>query len=160
MLTGPSQTVRFARDLRGQLTLPEVILWGELRKRPAGLKFRRQHPAGAYVLDFFCAGAALAVEVDGEAHGRGAQPAHDASRDAWLTGEGVRVLRLTASSVLNDLPAVVQHIVATAATFQPLHHSPAARVPGRSCPRHDLASRGAIPPDTPPPRHGEEQERS
>ena len=138
MLTGPGETIRFARRLRRQMTLPEVILWGELRKRPSGLKFRRQHPAGRYVLDFFCSDARLAVEVDGEVHGRGVQPAHDAARDAWLAGEGVRVLRLPASSVLDDVVAVVEHIVTSVRARQPLHQ-PAAG---------------------PPPRSGEEQEVS
>jgi hypothetical protein len=47
------------------MSLPEGLLWRELRKRPSGLKFRRQHPAGIYVLDFYCAAARLAIEVDG-----------------------------------------------------------------------------------------------
>jgi hypothetical protein len=49
------------------MTLPEVVLWQCLRQRPEGLKFRRQHPTGPYVLDFFCSDARLAIEVDGEA---------------------------------------------------------------------------------------------
>src|SRR5205085_11001890 len=47
-------TTRDARKLRRKMTLPEVILWHWLRQRPNGLKFRRQHPTGPYVLDFFC----------------------------------------------------------------------------------------------------------
>jgi very-short-patch-repair endonuclease len=64
-------TTRNARNLRRKMTLPEVILWQWLRQRPDGLKFRRQHPTGPYVLDFFCSDARLAIEVDGEAHSRG-----------------------------------------------------------------------------------------
>lgn len=51
MIGGPRQTVKMARKLRSEMTLPETLLWTELRKRPAGMKFRRQHPAGDYVLD-------------------------------------------------------------------------------------------------------------
>ncbi len=46
-----------ARKLRRGMTLPEGLLWRELRQRPAGLKFRRQHPSGAYILDFYCSDA-------------------------------------------------------------------------------------------------------
>ena len=92
------------------MSLPEVLLWTELRKRPSGLKFRRQHPAGPYVLDFFCAARRLAVEVDGEAHGRGDRPTRDAVRDAWLREQGVRVLRIAARDVLSDMAGVVRLI--------------------------------------------------
>ncbi|HEX7877449.1 MAG TPA: endonuclease domain-containing protein [Sphingobium sp.] len=111
MLYGPKQTQRRARELRRAMTLPEVLLWQELRKRPGGLRFRRQHPAGAYVLDFFCPGVKLAVEVDGEIHGRGDQPERDAARDAWLADQGVRVMRVPAVDVLHDVEAVVRHII-------------------------------------------------
>ena len=62
---GRPAATRSARKLRRKMTLPEVILWHWLRQRPQGLKFRRQHPTGPYVLDFFCSDARLAIEVDG-----------------------------------------------------------------------------------------------
>jgi len=92
------------------MSLPEVLLWQELRKRPGGMRFRHQHPAGPYVLDFFCAKHRLAVEVDGEAHGCGERQERDAVRDAWLGAQGVRVLRVPAVEVLSDLEGVVRHI--------------------------------------------------
>ena len=56
-------TFKRARTLRRKMTLPEVLLWQELRGgRLNGLHFRRQHPVGPYILDFFCAAARLAVE--------------------------------------------------------------------------------------------------
>ncbi len=111
MLHGPKQTQMLAKRLRRRMSLPEVLLWRELRKRPAGLKFRRQHPAGGYVLDFFCAERQLAVEIDGEAHGRGDRPERDAARDQWLISHGTKVIRFPAREVLNDVEAVVIHIV-------------------------------------------------
>jgi len=99
-----------ARTLRRSMSLPEVILWQELRKKPDGLQFRRQHPAGPYVLDFFCAPLNLAVEIDGQAHDFGIRPKRDAIRDAWLNERGIRVLRLQARDVLRDLEAVVKAI--------------------------------------------------
>jgi very-short-patch-repair endonuclease len=93
------------------MTLPEALLWRELKKRPDGLKFRHQHRAGPYFLDFYCYEATLAVEVDGEVHGRGDQPERDAIRDEWLRLQNVRVLRINASDVLRDMDAVIRHIV-------------------------------------------------
>jgi very-short-patch-repair endonuclease len=106
VLHGSRDRQEVAAKLRRALALPEGLLWRELRKRPDGLKFRRQHPAGRYVLDFFCAGAKLAVEVDGEMHSRGDRPARDAERDAWLRTQGVRVLR-EVSGILCVRPVVV-----------------------------------------------------
>jgi very-short-patch-repair endonuclease len=113
------------------MTLPEGLLWRELRKRPAGFKFRRQHPAGLFVLDFLCLSARLAIEVDGESHNMGRQPAHDEARDTWLMNQGIRTLRIAAKDVLDDLGAILELILSEC---QPLHH----------------ASHG------PPPRTGEE----
>ena len=50
------------------MSKPERLLWGALRKNKLGLRFRKQHPAGPYVLDFYCDSARLCVEVDGESH--------------------------------------------------------------------------------------------
>ena len=129
MLHGPRDTQRRAQRLRRTLTLPEVLLWQALRKRPAGLKFRRQHPAGRYILDFYCASGRLAVEVDGEAHQRGDRAERDALRDEWLVGQGVRVCRIPAVAVLRDLEAVVRHIVNVALGALPLHQPSAGPPP-------------------------------
>ncbi len=114
MLHGPKPTQKRAKQLRREMSLPEVLLWQALRKRPGDLRFRHQHPAGEYVLDFFCPRFRLAVEVDGEAHDRGDRPDRDVVRDAWLMAKGVRVLRVSAKDVLADLDAVVRHIVVVA----------------------------------------------
>jgi very-short-patch-repair endonuclease len=101
-----------ARQLRRSMSLPEVLLWRELRRKPTGAQYRRQHPAGPYVLDFFCATANLAIEVDGEAHNRGDRPLRDDARDKWLESQGIRVLRVPATDVLNNLDGVLQFIAA------------------------------------------------
>jgi len=128
-------TVARSRRLRRQLTLPEVLLWRFLRQRPAGLKFRKQHPSGPYTLDFYCIDAQLVIEVDGEAHSRGDHPAHDAARDAWFARFGLFTLRIPANEVLRDLDAVVRGITSVAIERLPLHH-PAA--PGGPPPRDKL----------------------
>jgi very-short-patch-repair endonuclease len=104
-------SVRRARQLRKQLSLPEGLLWRELRVRPGGFKFRHQHPFGPYTLDFFCHEAALAVEVDGIAHEMGANPVRDERRDRWLAEQGVMTLRVTAVDVLREMDAVVRLVV-------------------------------------------------
>ncbi|TVQ61571.1 MAG: DUF559 domain-containing protein [Phycisphaerales bacterium] len=88
----------FARLLRRHASPPERLLWSRLRdRRLGGFKFRRQHPVGGYVLDFYCAEARLAVEVDSAFHeGRRAL---DARRDAVLAELGIGVLRVSAGDV-------------------------------------------------------------
>jgi very-short-patch-repair endonuclease len=115
VLQGSQRTMRLARQPRGAMSLPEVILWTALRKRPAGLKFRRQHPSGPYVADFYCHAARLIVEIDGAAHGFGDRPERDAVRDAWFEARGLAVLRIAAREVLDDSAAVVQAVVSCAA---------------------------------------------
>ena len=134
MLTGSRKIVKLARGLRRALSLPEGLLWRALRVRPGGLKFRRQHPAGPYVLDFFCVEARLAIEIDGESHSFGDRPVRDLERDDWLTGHEIDVLRIPAREVLQDEGVVVEHIVQIASSRIPLHR----------------------PADGPPPRSGEE----
>jgi len=117
----PSVT-RNARKLRRKMSLPEVILWHWLRQRPDGLKFRRQHPTGPYVLDFFCSDARLAIEVDGEVHSRGDRPERDAVRDQRLVDAGIETMRIPAADLLKDADAVLRWIVAEARLRLPLHH--------------------------------------
>ena len=108
----PARTVKRARALRAAMSLPEVQLWQALRARPDGLKFRRQHPAGPYILDYYCPAARLCVEIDGQSHN--ARAGHDAARDDWLAAQGIVTLRLPAELVLADVAAAVATIVAAA----------------------------------------------
>ncbi len=94
-MRAPVPTQRNARRLRRTLTAPEVRLWVRLRIRaPSRPVFRRQHPFGPYVLDFYCPAAKLCIEVDGWGHNMGDQPARDERRDAWL---GSNVLKRSGS---------------------------------------------------------------
>ena len=98
-----------ARRLRREATFPERLLWSHLRAgRLAGVKFRRQHPLGPYVLDFYCAQAALAVEIDGHSHGDRAD--YDRRRTIYLQDRGVHVMRYTNDQVLQDVEAVAEDI--------------------------------------------------
>ena len=102
-MRAPILTAKRAKTSRRSMTLPEVILWGDLRAgRLKGLRFRRQHPIGPYILDLYLPSHRLAVEVDGAGHDHPDQMRHDERRDAWLTDRGIRVLRFPATVVLKD----------------------------------------------------------
>lgn len=102
-MRAPAETVSRARHLRREMTLPEVLLWRELRRKAVeGLRFRRQHPIDRCVVDFYCPSARLAIEVDGFAHAMGDNPARDIRRDAWLASRGIRVLRIPAADILDE----------------------------------------------------------
>lgn len=101
-----------AKLLRRTMTRPERTLWSLLRRNEQGWHFRRQHPIGPFILDFYCAAAKLCVEVDGPVHDD--REASDARRTTWLQNEGIRVLRFTAADV-ETRPAAVLAEIARAA---------------------------------------------
>ena len=104
-----------ARDQRKNGTRAERMLWTALRNRRLGrLKFRRQHPLGQYIADFYCHSALLVVEVDGGCHGQPAKTRQDANRDEWLGEMGVRVLRFSNGKVEYALSTVLAEIYAAA----------------------------------------------
>jgi len=101
-----------ARSMRKAMTEPEVMLWSRLRGRGDGkLTFRRQHPFGSSILDFYCPAARLAVEVDGAAHWDDDAIAKDAARDLWLQSQGISVLRIQAASIYRDLSGVADGVL-------------------------------------------------
>ena len=110
-MEAPKDTRKLAKQLRRELTLPEGLLWRAIKgRRLDGLHFRKQHPIGPFVLDFYCDAQKLCVEVDGQAHGAGERAQRDEFRDQWLAERGVRTLRLRASLILEDLDAAVATI--------------------------------------------------
>jgi very-short-patch-repair endonuclease len=105
-------SIQNARSLRKSATIPERILWDSLRgRRLNGWKFRRQHPIGQFVVDFFCREKCVAVELDGEVHSKIEVAGHDAERDKFLRLQGVKILRFTNNQVLEDLPRVLEAIL-------------------------------------------------
>jgi very-short-patch-repair endonuclease len=96
------------RSLRRQSTEAETALWRELRgRRFDGFKFRRQHPCGPYIIDFFCTAASLAIEIDGGQHFEPEAQTYDARRTSFLTARGIRVLRFGSDEVLREPRAVL-----------------------------------------------------
>lgn len=103
----PTVTAR-ARALRKRMSPIEQRLWHALRGAQLGASFRRQHPVGPYVLDFYCARAGLAVELDGDEH---ANRAHrDSVRTEYLNQRGIHVIRFCNRDVWNNLDGVKEMI--------------------------------------------------
>ena len=107
----PPALLARARELRQDATDAEKLLWQLLRNRQLdGWKFRRQHPIGKYILDFYCHEARLAIELDGSQHAETEQAEYDRQRTESLEAEGIRVLRFWNNEVLKETQAVVQEI--------------------------------------------------
>ncbi len=104
----PAWLLERARELRGDQTDAEAVLWCLIRNRQMGVKFRRQHPVEPSVLDFYCPSLRLAVEVDGGQHYDEAAIARDATRSAALAERGIRVVRFSNREVLQETSAVAE----------------------------------------------------
>ena len=98
-----------ARELRQHMTVAERWLWGRLRnKQLGGLKFRRQHPLGPFISDFYCAACRLVVEIDGDIHDLQAE--RDAVRTEQFEQYGYRVIRFRNDQVFSDIAGVLAAI--------------------------------------------------
>jgi very-short-patch-repair endonuclease len=114
-MRSPRKTHDQARQMRGTMSRSEVLLWVRLRGRsPGAPAFRRQHPIGPYIADFYCSAVKLVVEVDGGVHEQEDRIVRDHHRDEYLRGRGCRVLRITAREVLQDPDAAAAKVRAAA----------------------------------------------
>jgi very-short-patch-repair endonuclease len=101
----------FAKQLRRNMTGPELTLWRELRVlRSTGFVIRRQSPFGIYVVDFVSHRERLVIEVDGTSHDAPSQKSHDAERTTFTESRGYSVVRFTNDEVLYTTSAVVNRI--------------------------------------------------
>lgn len=109
---GASEELRLAaKRLRREQTPAEKVLWEALRdRRLNGLRFRRQHPLGQLILDFYCPDHRLVIEVDGSVHSDPEQAARDISRNEHLAASGYTVIRFRNEEVLSNLQAVTEAI--------------------------------------------------
>jgi very-short-patch-repair endonuclease len=158
VLRQPIKHVKRARQLRKEMTLPEVLLWVQLQKRPGGHKFRKQVPSDPYTLDFACLKVRLCIEVDGEAHNRGDQPQRDIVRDRVMAERGFETVRLSACEVLNNMEGCVMAIIAACDKINPPRSGEVARSDGggpaiSQCANVEV---GPLRPVGAPPRSGED----
>ena len=107
--------VAYSRELRANATNAEGrLLWSFLRNRQlGGLKFRRQHPFGPYVADFFCREARIVIELDGDHHGGDLERRNDARRTAYFRARGIRVLRFDVLCSTEEVLTVIWRHVTT-----------------------------------------------
>ena len=95
--------------MRRDQTPAEQRLWARLRGRQLyGLKFRRQHPIGRFIVDFCCVSHKLVIEIDGDSHA--SQQEYDEDRTTWLEDRGYRVIRFTNREVTLQIVAVLEEI--------------------------------------------------
>ncbi|OIR18027.1 hypothetical protein GALL_13530 [mine drainage metagenome] len=105
----PEDIRAYAREMRNRMTDAEALLWMMLRnRRIAGAKFRRQHPVGRYILDFYCDEKRLGIELDGGQHSEAVE--YDKQRDSWLRVQGIQVLRFWNNQMLTETEVVLEVI--------------------------------------------------
>lgn len=105
--------------LRSNPPEPERVLWQHLRSAQLGIKFRRQHSIGSFILDFYAPTMRLAIELDGESHYiSNNSRTHDAQRDAVLAAHGVTTLRFTNEEVTRNIEGVITRIQERIASLQ------------------------------------------
>jgi len=109
-----------AKQLRNKMTGTEEILWMHLRNGINGFKFRRQHPIGNYIADFFCFKAKIIIEIDGSVHNSDEIKENDINKQKDLESCGYTVIRFTnievhkqVETVLNKISELLNNIIQT-----------------------------------------------
>ncbi|MGZ3777645.1 MAG: imidazole glycerol phosphate synthase subunit HisF [Mucilaginibacter sp.] len=120
MFLGASQLIfKNAGELRNNMTPAEMVLWGHLKGNQLGVKFRRQHPLGIYIADFYCHQHKLVIELDGGIHLRPDVQSNDTERQLNLEADGIRIIRFKNNSVFEEIEKVLQTIkLAVASPFR------------------------------------------
>jgi replication-associated recombination protein RarA/very-short-patch-repair endonuclease len=136
----PTELWERARSMRRQPTAGEKVLWARLRGEQFGTKFRRQHPLGPFIVDFYSPEHQLAIEVDGDTHGEPAKQRYDEERTQTLAEFGIRVKRYSDQDVLHDLDGVIRDLYSELTPPIP----PASRGASESPPVHGGTKGGGI----------------
>jgi cyclase len=113
MFSGASKEIfQRATELRNRETHAEDILWGYLKTKPLGFKFRRQHPYANYILDFYCHQLKIVIEVDGSIHNEEEVIKRDIERQTVLEENGLQMVRFKNEEVERKLESVILKIEA------------------------------------------------
>lgn len=100
-----------AKDLRSRMTSDEIILWEALKNNKLnGQKFRRQHPIGIFIVDFYNHKNKLVIELDGEYHDSAAQKIKDEERENFVLYNGLKIIRFKNETIINDLAGTLERI--------------------------------------------------
>ena len=100
----------FAANLRKRMTASEKMLWDRLKNKSLNDKFRRQHPIGQYILDFYCHRKRLSIELDGNVHDNKEQKIKDIERTSYLNELGIKEIRFKNKEVMNNIDKVISKI--------------------------------------------------
>jgi Uncharacterized protein conserved in bacteria len=103
-------TIARAKEMRRCMTYPEAVLWQQLSANKMGVHFRRQHPIGRFIADFYCHQYSLVIEVDGKIHEEEERMEHDKVRTMELKQMGLSVIRFTNERVIDDTYGVIDEI--------------------------------------------------
>lgn len=99
------------RELRSHMTVHEIRFWFRLKQRGLlGYKFRRQHPVGSYIVDFYCPELMLAIELDGGHHFEKIQHENDLVRQHFIEKQGIMVVRYPNSEINDDIDIVFEDL--------------------------------------------------
>ena len=116
---------KHAESLRNNMTPAETLLWEYLKGNQLGVKFRRQHPLGLYIADFYCHQHKIVIEVDGSIHNIPDVAINDLERQNHIESDGIKIIRFKNDEIFNNLDNVLKTI--RHALFSPF------RGPGGSC---------------------------
>jgi len=100
---------KLARKLRNNMSLPEILLWNQLKGKKLGYDFHRQKPIENFIVDFFCSKLKLVIEVDGEVHKDKGET--DIVRQSKLESLGLKVLRFKARDIMKNCTDVIESII-------------------------------------------------
>ena len=129
-IRGQAGHLDLKRRLRSNMTGPETRLWSRLRARQLqGLKFRRQHGIGPYIVDFYCPEQSLVIEIDGDSHADADQIVRDQLRDRYFQSLGLRVIRYFNDDIVKNVVGVLEDLAEKLAS-------------GSTSPRPSLRRRG------------------
>jgi very-short-patch-repair endonuclease len=109
-----------ARLLRNNMTEAEKFVWDKLKNRNVfKVRFRRQHPIGSFIVDFYCHEYKLAIEIDGEIHLKNEVIEYDDGRSHDIEKFGIKILRFTNNEVFTDLNKIIAEILKTIEVSKP-----------------------------------------
>ncbi len=98
------------RELRKNSTPQEEKLWGYLRNKGLGYKFRRQHSIGQFITDFYCTEKKLVIELDGNHHLQDGNLSYDQERSDFLRDLRCTTVRFKNSEIDKDILKVIEEI--------------------------------------------------
>jgi very-short-patch-repair endonuclease len=108
---GQASHLDLKRRLRSNMTGPETRLWSRLRgSQLQGLKFRRQHGIGPYIVDFYCPEQFLVIEVDDDSHADADQIPKDQLRDRYFQSLGLHVIRYINDDIMKNLDGLLENL--------------------------------------------------